>query len=82
MLPTDKFPLVVGILVFTGTKTGATAGPTCVELTSVEVPAELVAVANALKNFVASSCTIVYVPDALDVEALRGSLVNTGFVPL
>jgi hypothetical protein len=29
----------------------ATAGPTCVELASVDVPAELVAVAKALKKF-------------------------------
>jgi hypothetical protein len=83
MLPTDKLPLVVGALVFAGTRTtGAGVGPTCVELASVEVPAELVAVANALKNFVASSDVMVYVPEAPVVEALRGSLVSTGLVPL
>jgi len=32
-----------------GTVDTATAGPTCVELASAEVPAELLAVANALK---------------------------------
>lgn len=52
------------------------------ELASAEVPAELVAVANALKKFGTSEVVMVYVPDELDVEALRGSLVNTGLVPL
>jgi hypothetical protein len=41
-----------------------------------------VAVANALKKFGTSADVIVYVPDELVVEALRGSLVNTGLVPL
>jgi len=36
-----------GATVFTGA--AATAGPTCVEPTSVDVPAELLAVAYALK---------------------------------
>jgi hypothetical protein len=71
---------IVGTAVLTGT--GRVAGPTCVELASVEVPAELLAVANALKKFGTSPDAMVYVPDVLDVEALRGSLVNTGLVPL
>ena len=65
-----------------GTVAADTAGPTCVELASVEVPAELLAVAKALKKFGTSPDVMVYVPDVLDVEALRGSLVSTGLVPL
>jgi hypothetical protein len=48
---------IVGAEVFTGA--GRVAGPTCVELASVEVPAELLAVAKALKKFGTSADTIV-----------------------
>jgi hypothetical protein len=42
-----------------GTVATETAGPTCVELASVEVPAELLAVAKALKKFGTSADTMV-----------------------
>ena len=48
---------IVGAEVFTGA--GRVAGPTCRELASVEVPAELLAVAKALKKFGTSADTIV-----------------------
>ena len=49
--------VTAGATVFTGAS--ATAGPTCVELASVDVPAELLAVANALKKFGTSADVIV-----------------------
>jgi hypothetical protein len=49
----------VSELTVPGTVAAETAGPTCVELASAEVPAELLAVANALKKFGTSADTIV-----------------------
>jgi len=51
--------VAVSELTVPGTVVVATAGPTCAELASADVPAELLAVANALKKFGTSADTMV-----------------------